>query len=747
MPRACWTATLGTRASVRARGGACKLSRFAYDMRVTRQSARQQGPEGTARSRPSQSPPRRRPDEAAPPHVEGAGALGEDQPRCLVCLMAGAGATTRACGHHVCSRCFKEYIHHRINERAVLDMACPGAHDCPLKVSRAEVGAVVLPATLERYDAFVLLERAERDPHTRWCVRPECGNVCAPCVSEAPFSRPATVCGVLLSAGAAALPLLARDLCAPLGLEPEVTSAAVACGAVGLLAALWHGARRLSPHRRCACPTCGTSVCYDCKAAWHPGSMCEEVSAQSLVRWCRVRDAGQCPQCGVFIERRAGCNHMDCRCGHSFCWLCLQPLHRHCGCPQFGGRRTADARARLSSPGWRRAVLLAGDAASLRLLALSLGVGLILHRTDDLLDVAVAAWALLCSSSLATRLLLGQVACGLVQLAVARDAMQRLPRRIAHHLSVRQVDLSLGGAGTGMVLACLRALERLHMLPPRPPPPPPPAAGGSAYGGRWRGRIREALAAAAAAALRLDGRHQNGRAPPLWEADALVRLRPSVVDLHPLAPRPPRPGGGGASQTRHHSDRPFALRTNHTGYVLSRRRRAALPTVAAAAFAVEVVLLPAFAPLLLVAGLHLGCGGVLWAAGGLSSLLVDLDALLSAAALTRGSLSLAAALTCLRLPAMLSYAFAVACTVLVLGATTALAFFGCVTVLICLLSSLRETGLRRRVAARLHADPEADLDEIIDDGEVSRSHAPARRPHRPRACLCRPSPPPPRLAP
>lgn len=44
-----------------------------------------------------------------------------------------------------------------------------------------------------------------------------------------------------------------------------------------------------------------------------------------------------CPECRAKIEKRGGCDHMSCRCGHQFCWVCSAPWraiirhgnHRH----------------------------------------------------------------------------------------------------------------------------------------------------------------------------------------------------------------------------------------------------------------------------------------------------------------------------------------------------------------------------------------------------------------------------------
>ena len=56
-----------------------------------------------------------------------------------------------------------------------------------------------------------------------------------------------------------------------------------------------------------------------------------------------------------------------------------------------------------------------------------------------------------------------------------------------------------------------------------------------------------------------------------------------------------------------------------------------------------------------------------------------------------------------------------------MGALTALCFLCNVAAIISLLSTLRECGVRRRVAARLAADPEAELDELHDDAELHYS--------------------------
>lgn len=461
-------------------------------MALTRSSVT---PAQAAPARPRVSPPRRRPSRI----VEAA--ADTDAPRCLVCLTE-AGVLRSACGHPVCADCLSTYLAHRIGERAVLEIPCPAAdaaHPCQ-PLSRAEVSAAVTPEMYAKYEHFVVLERAEKDPSTRWCVKAECGAVCGAMHTHPPLGFAPVAAALALCGAAAAAPVYSPDVAHAVGLHPALASLTAAIGALGLCLALYHVSRRLGPHRRCLCPRCGDAVCFDCKAAWHPGRMCEELSAQSVLRarprgpepqrarqraparpaahspprrlpcpvcagWCRSHDSGQCPQCGVFIERRAGCNHMDCRCGHHFCWLCLEPLLERCGCPQFGGRRTQEARARLSDSGWRRSGLLSGDIATSRSLGRFLLVGALLQLAPRLVGAAREAGAAAYAAPYAAQLMLLQLALGIVHLVMSRAAMYGLPRRIYLHLVVRQLDLSFGGAGTNAILSVLRLLGKRSLAP------------------------------------------------------------------------------------------------------------------------------------------------------------------------------------------------------------------------------------------------------------------------------------------
>ena len=98
-------------------------------------------------------------------------------------------------------------------------------------------------------------------------------------------------------------------------------------------------ATALRDTRRIRCPLCHIASCQFCANVWtrgrladHTGISCAAHAAQlrradanddrALQQWKLDRQVQACPQCQCDIEKRDGCNHMTCRCGHEFCWVC-----------------------------------------------------------------------------------------------------------------------------------------------------------------------------------------------------------------------------------------------------------------------------------------------------------------------------------------------------------------------------------------------------------------------------------------
>ncbi|CCW62669.1 unnamed protein product [Phytomonas sp. EM1] len=88
--------------------------------------------------------------------------------------------------------------------------------------------------------------------------------------------------------------------------------------------------KALSSRESVECNVCGLRFCFHCKKMPHSPAFCDQVQ-----QWTQKLDKGAhtagfvlthtkgCPNCNVRIEKSHGCNHMTCKCGHEFCWMCM----------------------------------------------------------------------------------------------------------------------------------------------------------------------------------------------------------------------------------------------------------------------------------------------------------------------------------------------------------------------------------------------------------------------------------------
>ncbi|XXQ38142.1 RING-type domain-containing protein [Plasmodiophora brassicae] len=86
-----------------------------------------------------------------------------------------------------------------------------------------------------------------------------------------------------------------------------------------------------------SCPQCETVSCMACHELWRAGDLehfgytCDEFArAKQDGTQAAIRQSTKpCPECRVPIEKDEGCLHMQCRCGHHFCWNCMRPWTGH----------------------------------------------------------------------------------------------------------------------------------------------------------------------------------------------------------------------------------------------------------------------------------------------------------------------------------------------------------------------------------------------------------------------------------
>ena len=78
------------------------------------------------------------------------------------------------------------------------------------------------------------------------------------------------------------------------------------------------------------CPLCTKHYCLNCKDEWHVNMTCQEYKDSRDVnklddkffQFVKGAKFKMCPRCKYWVEKNQGCNHMKCRCGADFCYLC-----------------------------------------------------------------------------------------------------------------------------------------------------------------------------------------------------------------------------------------------------------------------------------------------------------------------------------------------------------------------------------------------------------------------------------------
>lgn len=97
---------------------------------------------------------------------------------------------------------------------------------------------------------------------------------------------------------------------------------------------------------RCTNPFCAVRFCVNCKTPWHSDGQCKQAAEEDEETKKVLEDITKaCPRCGIRTGHYRGhaCHHLKCRCGHDYCYECLQPWSEHkvgqtrAHCPIFCG--------------------------------------------------------------------------------------------------------------------------------------------------------------------------------------------------------------------------------------------------------------------------------------------------------------------------------------------------------------------------------------------------------------------------
>ncbi|KAG9656807.1 hypothetical protein KCU64_g5621, partial [Aureobasidium melanogenum] len=77
------------------------------------------------------------------------------------------------------------------------------------------------------------------------------------------------------------------------------------------------------------CPKCWQRTCIVCKAPAQGGDCPTDLELAALLRYAEEMRWQRCYNCLSVVQRQHGCNHMECRCGQSFCYTCGRPIYVH----------------------------------------------------------------------------------------------------------------------------------------------------------------------------------------------------------------------------------------------------------------------------------------------------------------------------------------------------------------------------------------------------------------------------------
>jgi hypothetical protein len=87
------------------------------------------------------------------------------------------------------------------------------------------------------------------------------------------------------------------------------------------------------------CPVCKQEYCLTCKCIYHRGKSCEEYQRdkkdepldRAFMEFARGAKYKMCSRCKFWVEKSDGCDHMTCRCGYEFCYVC-GGVYMQCEC-------------------------------------------------------------------------------------------------------------------------------------------------------------------------------------------------------------------------------------------------------------------------------------------------------------------------------------------------------------------------------------------------------------------------------
>ncbi|KAI1159447.1 hypothetical protein F5B18DRAFT_588956 [Nemania serpens] len=96
------------------------------------------------------------------------------------------------------------------------------------------------------------------------------------------------------------------------------------------------------------CSECRAQTCTTCKGVSHDGYCPNDEQLQQVIQLAREQGWQRCQNCWGMVELNTGCNHMTCRCGFQFCYVCGAHW-KTCHCDHWEEHRLYERAARIDA--------------------------------------------------------------------------------------------------------------------------------------------------------------------------------------------------------------------------------------------------------------------------------------------------------------------------------------------------------------------------------------------------------------
>lgn len=196
---------------------------------------------------------------------------GDDEEECPVCLddFAPSKLTDAGCGHRICLGCWRDYMKDAVQtegRNVATTSHCPMSA-CQHRLDEVHWRSLAAPDVYIKYEQFLVRSFIALSSDFVWCPKDGCDRAI----------------------------------------------------------------RYAGERSDILCPGCAYFFCRLCEQPAHAPCTCREASQwrtdknslqNAATRRLLMRDYKRCPGCSVYLQRSDGCNHMTCKCGAQWCYMC-----------------------------------------------------------------------------------------------------------------------------------------------------------------------------------------------------------------------------------------------------------------------------------------------------------------------------------------------------------------------------------------------------------------------------------------